>query len=159
MNCFQEVLFQLNVHFVKRLDRLRKMLFVGLLILAQLTCSLAVFRGCEGRGPVCGNDGQTYKTMCQLLWARIDDKDLQVLHDGGCNGDFLSGPLDDTDGVSSYVKEIFGKLIHKFENNAKLSSKMPFGWPPLGPVFIAQQDSLAMRSSGYNGKIFIKYIK
>uniref|UniRef100_A0A2A4JZ28 Kazal-like domain-containing protein n=1 Tax=Heliothis virescens TaxID=7102 RepID=A0A2A4JZ28_HELVI len=107
---------------------------IGLLILAQISRSFAVYRGCEGRGPVCGNDGQTYKTLCQLLWAKIDDSDLQVLHDGGCHGEFLFAPAEDGDAVSSRFKEIFENLIQKFQSVSKLSSIMPFGWPPLGPL-------------------------
>lgn len=70
----------------------------GLLILIHITWSFARQGGCEERGPICGNDGRTYETMCKLIWARLEDTDLQVLHEGSCNGQLLSGNLNPSDG-------------------------------------------------------------
>ncbi|CAD0196643.1 unnamed protein product [Chrysodeixis includens] len=91
----------------------------GLFLLLNISWSCARQTGCDERGPICGNDGKTYETMCTLIWARLDDTDLQVLHEGSCT--VTAGSV-----LSSHKEEL--------DTQTKIKSVMPYGWPPLGPI-------------------------
>ncbi|XP_035437170.2 uncharacterized protein LOC118267341 [Spodoptera frugiperda] len=105
------------------------LIVASILLIMQVTWVSAHQTSCENKGPFCGNDGKTYATMCKLIWGRIYDPDLQVLHDGTCTGHAYKGELSPNEVLKTHNPGNKPKQAHQ-----KTKNLIPPGWPPLGPL-------------------------